>query len=362
MKPRPDAAPGSPDHPTDMSTPRDHAQPPAAGSGAAPATDDTPPPEDPGQTKHRHSEWRQLAVAAYRDPEHAAERFALHNTQHLAAPSLQWAQRIRQERPDVPRPVIAEEQRTKSARAAAIDGAVAGSPFLIALIPGYVAYLRQEARMLLRTAALYDRDPRELQATAEILALRGVHPTIDAARAALLETQAVPVPAKPTKRRPLRTWVRAGYVLLILGGFLSGSSAKDKQTAHPRLKTVFACMVAFTIWVITWVLPVTFMLAMAWGCDTNARRLGRRALIYLESDPDKAQAAIDATKHTKEPGHYGRLFLRTTLIVLSVVIPLGFIAWADHQRQNTGITGLSAIGALVALSLVIGTAVAVSRR
>jgi hypothetical protein len=44
------------------------------------------------------------------------------------------------------------------------------------------------------------------------------------------------------------------------------------------------------------------------------------------------------------------------------VIPLGFIAWADHQRQSTGITGLSAAGALVALSLVIGTAVAVSRR
>jgi hypothetical protein len=59
---------------------------------------------------------------------------------------------VRHERPDVPRAVIAEEQRTKSARAAAIDGAVAGSPFLIALVPGYIAYLRQEARMLLRTA------------------------------------------------------------------------------------------------------------------------------------------------------------------------------------------------------------------
>jgi len=349
-------------HPTDMSAPQNPAKPPPAGSGAAPTTGHTPSPEDAGQTKHRHSEWRQLAVAAYRDPEHAAERFALHNTQRLAEPSRQWAQRVRQERPDVPRPVIAEEQCTQSARAAAIEGAVAGSPFLIALVPGYVAYLRQEARMLLRTAALYDRDPRELEATAEILALRGVHPTIDAARAALLETQAVPVPAKPTKRRPLRTWVHAGYVLLILGGFLSGSSDKDKQTAHPRLKTVFACMVAFTIWVITWVLPVTFMLAMAWGCDTNARRLGRRALIYLESDPDKAQAAIDSAKSHKEPGHYGRVILRTALIILSIVIPLGFIAWADHQRQSNGITGLSAAGALIALSLVIGTAVAVSRR
>jgi hypothetical protein len=320
------------------------------------------PSDSKGRSRRALSEWRQLAVAAYRDPEHVAERFALHNTQRLAEPSRQWAQRVRQERPDAPRAVIAEEQRTQSARAAAIDGAVAGSPFLIALIPGYVAYLRQEARMLLRTAALYDRDPRTLDATAEILALRGVHPTIDEARSALLEVQAVPVPDNPTKRRPLRTWVRAGYVMLILGGFLSGSSTNGKQASHPKLKTLFACLIAFTLWVITWVLPVTFMLAMAWGCDTNARALGRRALIFLDSDPDKAQAAITAAKHTKEPGHYRRQILRATLLILSIVIPLGFIAWADHQRQSTGITGLSAAGALVAVSLVIGTAIAATRR
>lgn len=44
------------------------------------------------------------------------------------------------------------------------------------------------------------------------------------------------------------------------------------------------------------------------------------------------------------------------------MIPLGFIAWADHQRHSTGITGLSAAGAVVAVSLVIGTAVAATRR
>jgi hypothetical protein len=308
------------------------------------------------------SEWRQLAVAAYRDPEHVAERFALHSTRRLAEPSREWAQMVRHERPDVPRAVIAEEQRTKSARAAAIDGAVAGSPFLIALVPGYIAYLRQEARMLLRTAALYDRDPRTPEVTAQILALRGVHTTNDAARSALLEVQAATLPEKPTKRRPLRTWVRAGYVLLILGGFLSGSTGENKQASHPRLKTAVACLVAFTIWVITWVLPVTFMLAMAWGCDTNARALGRRALAFLQSDSDKAQAAITAAKQTKEPGHYRRQVFRATLLILSVVVTIGFIAWADHQRQSTGITGLSAAGVLVALSLVIGTAIAASRR
>jgi hypothetical protein len=44
------------------------------------------------------------------------------------------------------------------------------------------------------------------------------------------------------------------------------------------------------------------------------------------------------------------------------VIPLAFIAWTDHQRHSSGITGLSAVGALVALSLVIGAAIAATRR
>ena len=90
-------------------------------------------------------------------------------------------------------------------KVAAIDGAVAGTPFLIALIPGYLLYLRQEARMLLRTAALYDRDPRDLETAAEMLALRGVHPTVDDVRSALLPVRDVPLPEKPAARRPWRT-------------------------------------------------------------------------------------------------------------------------------------------------------------
>ena len=54
---------------------------------------------------------------------------------------------------------------------------------------------------------------------ARLLALRGVHPTVEAARGALLEVLALPLPEKPAKRRSLRTWYRSIYVLLIFGGF-----------------------------------------------------------------------------------------------------------------------------------------------
>jgi hypothetical protein len=45
-----------------------------------------------------------------------------------------------------------------------------------------------------------------------------------------------------------------------------------------------------------------------------------------------------------------------------MTIPIGFVALANHYKQETGISWLAALGALVALSLVIATAVIVSRR
>ena len=50
-----------------------------------------------------------------------------------------------------------------------------------------------------RMAALYGHDPRELETGAQILVLRGVHPTIQAARAALVKVPHTELPEKPTK-------------------------------------------------------------------------------------------------------------------------------------------------------------------
>ena len=301
-------------------------------------------------------------MIAYRDPEHVAERIALRSTQSLGEPSMEWAQRVREERKGVPLAVIAEQLRMDSAKIAAIDGAIAGTPFLVALVPGYLVFLRQQARMVLRTAALYDRDPRTLETAAEMLALRGVAPTVDAARSALLAVRDTPLPEKPAARRPWRTWVRAVYVLLIYGGFLSAPDDERKEASHPWVKTGLGFLTFAIFWVVTCVFPLTFIIAMAWGCDSSARDLGRRALIFYDSEPDSAQAAIAAAKQRKDPGHSKRQILRTILLFFSLALPIAFIAFVDQDRQRTGLTPLTAVGALVALSLVIATAMIASRR
>ncbi len=335
--------------------------------GGAPAVEASADGSEPsrslrGRIGHTLSGWRQLGRIAWRDPEHVAERLTLYSARSLGEPSLEWAHGVREKRPEDPRAVIAEELRTQTAQVARIDGAVAGTPFLIALIPGYLSYLREEGRMVLRTAALYGRDPRELQTSAEALVLRGVHPTVDVAREALEGVRDVPLPEKPTARRSVRTWVRSVYVLLIFGGFLSAPSDEREESAHPWLKATIGFAVGLAIWVTTWVLPATFMIAMAWGCETHTRELGRRALLFYDGDADSAQAAIAAAKAEKDRGHDKRDILRTALLILSIAVPIGFVGYADHVHHSTGINWVGALGALVAVSLVITASVLANRR
>lgn len=306
---------------------------------------------------------RGLVRIVYRDPEHVVERMTLYAVDRLGEPSEQWAQSVRSARPDVPVAKLAEELRTHSAHVARIDGAISGTPFFIALVPGYLTYLWQEMRMTLRTAALYDRDPRHLRTAAEMLALRGVHRNAETAEAALEVVRDMPMPGRPTARRSLRTWVHSAYLLLVFGGFMSPSSAKPPaRSAMDRVKTFFSLLVAGALWVMTWVLPLTFMILMAWGCETHARQLGRRALVFYAGDEASVDAAIATADRRRDQGHDRRAILRTVALFLSVAIPIGFVGYVQHVRNTVGFNWLAALGALVALALVIATAVVSSRR
>lgn len=302
-----------------------------------------------------------MARLAYRDPEHVCERLTLFGSQQLGESSLEWAKRVRAEQPDAPPALIAEDLRKETARVARVDGAVAGTPFLVGLIPGYLAYLWQEGVMERRIAALYGHDPRELETGARVLALRGVHPTVDAAREALVKVLEASVPEKPAARRPLRVWVRSVYLLLVFGGFISASSEESEKYAHWRLRAALGFLIGLAIWITTWVLPVSLMIAMAWGCESHARKLGSRTM-SLYGGQSASEAAIAAADRHEDRDRTRRDLLRGLLIVLSVAVPIGFVAYADHVRQSTGVNWLGALGALVAVSLVIATTVVASRR
>ncbi len=104
------------------------------------------------------------------------------------------------------------------------------------------------------------------------------------------------------------------------------------------------------------------MIAMAWGCETHARSLGHRTMSHYGGEAARAEAASAAGGEGEDGGRTRRDLLRAALLALSVAVPIGFVAYADHVRQTTGINWLGALGALVAASLVIATTVIASRR
>jgi hypothetical protein len=306
---------------------------------------------------------RALLRIAYRDPEHIAERLTLFAVDRLAVEETEWADAARRNRPDTPRAEIAEELRLTSARLARIDGAISGTPFFVALVPGYVSYLWQEMRMTMRIAALYGRDLRTLATAAEMLALRGVHPNVESAEAALTAVQATPIPDRPTERRSLRQWVHSVYLVLVLGGFLSPSAAEPPEQGWvDRLRSVASLVLTVAIWLMTWVVPVTFMILMAWGCETHARQLGRRALVFYDGEAASVDAAIGLAKRRRDRGHDKRTILRGIALFLSLAIPIAFIAYVQHVKRTVGFNWLVALGALVAVSLVIAVGVITNRR
>ena len=329
-----------------------------ASAPAAPASDPAPR----SRIKRLFSGSRGLWRVVYRDPEHVAERLTLYTANRLGDPSREWAQSVRSSRPDVPRAKIAEELRTRSAHVARIDGAISGTPFFIALVPGYLTYLQQEMRMTLRIAALYGRDPRGLRTSAEMLALRGVHPDVETAEAALNSVRDKTIPDHPSQRRSWRTWVHSVYLLLIFGGFMSPSAATEDTGMRGKVRAVFGVLLGVGIWATTWVLPLTFMIVMAWGCETHARQLGRRALLFYDGEADNVLQAIKIADQRSDHGHDKRAIARSAALFLSVAIPIGFVGYAQHIRHTVGINWLSALAVLAALSLVIATAIISSRK
>jgi hypothetical protein len=81
-----------------------------------------------------------------------------------------------------------------------------------------------------------------------------------------------------------------------------------------------------------------------------------------DGEAETTDEAIAAADQREDKGHDKRAILRAGALVLSVAVPIAFIAYVDHDRQSTGISWLGALGALVALSLVVAVTIIANRR
>ena len=304
-----------------------------------------------------------LVRLARRDPHHIPERLTIYEVDRQADGVRVWAQGTRDAVPDRSPAVLADGQRRRTISTARIDGAVAGTPFFIALVPAYIAFLRQEVRFHLRVAALYGHDPADPGIAADFLVLRGVHKDAEQALAELEVVRATPLPAAG-ERTPLRSWYEATVRILILAGFLSAPEEDEETrqlTLWEKVMRAVRFVVAGLIWALTWILPVTFMIMMSWACESDARRFGQRVTTRYAEEGDDIAITI-ATADRKAGGNRAVTVARGALVMLSLAIPLAFIvATVAGGKGPLGVNVPQAAGALIALALVIGVSIAALR-
>ena len=304
-----------------------------------------------------------LVRLARRDPHHIPERLTIYTVDQFADGARAWAQHARDAAPDSSAAALADVQRRRTISTARIDGAIAGTPFFIALVPAYIAFLRQEVRFHLRAAALHEHDPADPRVAADFLVLRGVHKNTEQALADLDEVRATPLPPAG-ERTPLRSWYQAVVRILILAGFLSApdeDEATEPLTRWEKVMRVVRFVVAGLIWAMTWVLPVTFMIMMSWACESDARRFGERVTTHYTDENENIGNAI-ASADRKAGGNRALTLARGALVVVSVAIPLALIAATIAGGKGPlGVNVPESVGALAALALVIGVSIAAVR-
>lgn len=172
--------------------------------------------------------------------------------------------------------------------------------------------------------------------------------------------QGAKLPPKPERRRPLRLWVRSARRLLVFGGFISPSRETSRHGMWSWVRDAAGLLAGAAVWVVTWFFPLTFMIAMAWGCHSHSRRLFRAALEHYagESAPrvSTRELALALRRHTLHEFAHG------AVLSLSITVPIAFLVYATYVRNHLGINAISSLGVLVAVSLVLAAGVYGSRR
>lgn len=295
---------------------------------------------------------KELWRAIRRDPEHLPERLVALAHSRLSSPANEWGKRTRAANPDRTAAELAADLRPRVERFARINGALSGTPFLIALVPAYVSVLWHEARMVMCIAALNGRDPREAEFAGELLALRGLYETPDEAMEALAALERGD--AKPSGEQVgrLRTWAQLVYRVLVLAGFMSAKAADAERPS--RVRMAFSVFASGVVYVITCVMPVTFMILMSWSCEKDARTMGDRAAAYYGDEVLRAKGKWSLKALSRRERDDSRLAtLRGALVVLSLAIPFALIVLTvAHPVKGSAAYALSGLfGLAIVLAL-----------
>ena len=214
----------------------------APSGSALPAPGQVPAPRS--RIRRVFGRSRELWRVVYRDPEHVPERLTLYTAGRLGESSRQWASQCGAIAPTPtwrgsPRGCVRNRHTSRGSMVRSqelpLHRARARLPHVSAAGDAHDAAHR-------RTDG---RDPQELRTSAEMLALRGVHPDVRG-RGGCADLGARQGTAdRPEHRRSWRTWVHSVYLLLIFGGFMSPLGRRGRHRSRGKVMAVFGVLLGW---------------------------------------------------------------------------------------------------------------------
>jgi hypothetical protein len=148
---------------------------------AVPAPTPLPPPDDQEPAGPPGSLWARMKA----DPQYAPEHLALEAVRRLGPEAQRWADRAREEQPDLTPQALAQQAAKRFTTHARLSGAVSGATGLPGAVVDVGVLAWTQARMVLHMAAAYGVDPAAPERATDLLVLQRVHKVAGAARLAL---------------------------------------------------------------------------------------------------------------------------------------------------------------------------------
>ena len=128
---------------------------------------------------------RTLLRIVLRDPGHLPENLAVFSQTMLGPGIPAYVTALRTQNPDADTSQLERLIAQQGIRETAREGGFVGGPFIAFVPVAFVAALLTQIKMMLRMAAVSDRDPRDPERAAELLVIMGVHGDVARAAAAL---------------------------------------------------------------------------------------------------------------------------------------------------------------------------------
>jgi hypothetical protein len=280
------------------------------------------------------------------DPQHMAEHLAVWSLARFGPRAERALHAARQKHPDADQAELEQVLTDRQARAAMVEGAFVGGPFIILVPVAFCAALLAQAQLVYALAAASGRDPEDAQRAADLLVILGAYPSAETAGVAIADLPRDSASRKGGRLPRGSRWsmiVRMAYLLGVLG-------ATDERS---KLRATLGWIGISVLFLVGIVLPLVWVPYMAYSMRRSMFRVGRKAQEYYSTSVAGEAGVTVRGRAVVRVGATAALARTVGLVVLPVIagiaallagLSFGNGKWIDSFLLLLGLSLLITLG------------------